>query len=370
MTGASGFGTLVVGRSMENSKVVELKLDDRRVGPAHPTYVIAELSGNHGGRIDRAKDLIRVAASVGADAVKLQTYTADTLTIDSDKAPFIVGEGTPWSGRRLHNLYREAATPWEWTPELQNAALDAGVHLFSSPFDRSAVDFLDDLDVPAFKIASFELVDPGLIGDAAAKERPLILSTGMATAREIGVAVNTARRSGSGGVALLRCNSAYPAPPAEMDLRTIPDMAERWEVPIGLSDHTLGTVAAVTAVALGACIVEKHLTMSRAEPGPDASFSLEPDDFAELVRDIRDAERALGRVRYGPSESEGASLAFRRSLFVVQDVDAGEEFTDDNVRSIRPANGLPPGVLDRVLGRHAATHVERGTPLTWDLIDD
>jgi N-acetylneuraminate synthase len=270
----------------------------------------------------------------------------------------------------LHSLYREAATPWEWTEELQNAALDTGMQLFSSPFDRSAVDFLDDLDVPAFKIASFELVDLGLIAYAAAKERPLILSTGMATAREIDVAVNTARRSGAAGVALLRCNSAYPAPPAEMDLRTIPDMAEQWDVPIGLSDHTLGTVAAVTAVALGACIVEKHLTMSRAEPGPDASFSLEPDEFAELVRDVRDAERALGRIRYGPSESEGASLVFRRSLFVVQDVAAGEEFTDDNVRSIRPANGLPPKVLDRVLGRHAATHVERGTPLTWDLVDD
>jgi N-acetylneuraminate synthase len=314
--------------------------------------------------------LVRLAADAGADAVKIQTYTADTMTIDADNDVFRIKEGTLWSGRKLYDLYEEACTPWEWFPKLKVMANDEGMQLFSSPFDISAVDFLDEHNAPAFKIASFELVDLNLIGHAASKGKPLILSTGMATADEIDEAVAAADAAGSGGIALLRCNSAYPAPPEEMDLRTITDMAQRWRVPIGLSDHTLTVSAAATAIALGACVIEKHFALSRDEPGPDSAFSLEPAEFAAMVRDIRSVEAMLGSLRYGPSERERASLAFRRSLFAVRDVRAGEPFTDDNVRAIRPGDGLPPKELGRILGRNAAADVERGTPLTWELVED
>jgi N-acetylneuraminate synthase len=330
--------------------------------------VNAEISANHGQSFERARELLRHAKEAGADAVKLQTYTADTLTIDADLPPFRIKEGTLWSGRNLHDLYEEAYTPWEWQPRLKEEADELGIHLFSTPFDGTAVDFLEKMDPPAHKIASFELVDHGLIRRVAATGRPMILSTGMATSDEIDAALRVAIDGGAGGVVLLRCNSAYPASPAEMDLRTIPDMVDRWNVPVGLSDHTLGSTAAVVAVTLGACVLEKHITFSRQEPGPDSAFSLEPAEFAALVRAVRDAEASIGDVRYGPSASERASLGFRRSLFAVADIAGGEEFTEENVRSIRPGDGLPPADLPRVLGRRAARSIARGTPMSWDLV--
>src|SRR5437763_2621231 len=347
----------------------DFEIAGRRVGPGHPSYVIAEISANHGGRLERAEELVRLAAEAGADAAKLQTYTADTMTLDSDKEPFRVGADTLWAGRRLYQLYEEACTPWEWTSRLQEVAADVGIHLFSAPFDASAVDFLAGLDVPAFKIASFEIVDHALIRHAASKGKPVILSTGMATETEIDEAVGAACDGGASAIALLRTNSAYPARPTEMDLRTIPDMIRRWNVPVGLSDHTLGTTAAVTAVALGACIVEKHLTVSRDEDTADAAFSLEPQEMKALVDAVREAEETLGAVRYGPSPAERASRQFRRSLFVVEDVRAGELFTSENVRAIRPGDGLPPKELAAVIGARAVIDVERGTPLSWDLVD-
>lgn len=341
-----------------------VRIGDREVGPGHPPYVIAEVSANHHQDLGRAIELVRIAAAAGADAVKLQTYTPDTMTLDSDEAPFRIGSGTIWEGRNLYDLYREAQTPWEWHAPLRDEAGRLGLHCISTPFDASAVAFLDELDLPALKIASFELTDLELIACAAATGRPLIVSTGMATQDEIDRAVATARAHGDGGVALLRCNSAYPASPDEMDLRTIPDMAARWQCPIGLSDHTLGNTASIAAVALGACIVEKHFTISRAEPGPDSEFSLEPHELEALVRDLHLAHESLGVVRYGAQAREKASLAFRRSVFVVADIAAGEPFTRDNVRVIRPADGLDPAALPDVLGSRARVALRRGTPLT------
>lgn len=347
-----------------------VSIGDRLVGPGHPVYVIAELSANHGHDLGTAKAIVAAAADAGADAVKLQTYTADTMTIDADTPPFRIDEATLWAGRNLYDLYREAAMPWEWHGELQAMATDLGLDLFSTPFDAGAVAFLDDLGTPAMKIASFELVDHDLIRTAAATGRPLIISTGMATIEEIDEAVDAAQDAGATGLILLRCNSSYPAPLDEMDLRTIAAMGERWSVPIGFSDHTLGTTAATAAVALGASVIEKHLTLRRADGGPDAAFSLEPHEFVTLVEAVREAHASLGEVRFGPSEHERASLAFRRSLFVVADVAAGEALTRDNVRSIRPGDGLPPKHLDAVVDRIAATDIRRGTPLSWDLLAD
>ena len=342
-----------------------MKIAGRQIGDGAPVYVIAELSANHNQRFDDALAIVRAAKQAGADAVKLQTYTADTLTLDSDKEYFRIGKGTIWEGRTLHELYREAFTPWEWQPKLKAAAEELGLHCFSSPFDDTAVDFLETLDVPAYKIASFELVDLPLIERVARTGKPLIMSTGMATREEIAEAVAAARRAGATEIALLKCTSAYPARYDEMNLRTIPDMSAAFGVPVGLSDHTLGSAVPVAAVALGACIIEKHLTLSRATPGPDSAFSLEPAEFKQMVADVRAAEQALGRPSYEVSEKEAASRIFRRSLFAVRDVRAGEAFTPENVRSIRPAYGLAPKYLHEVLDRCAACDIERGTPLTW-----
>ncbi len=335
----------------------------RAVGEEHAPYVIAELSANHGGNLEAAERIIRLAAEAGADAVKLQTYTADSMTLDLADPPFVVGEGTLWTGRTLYGLYEEAATPWEWHPRLFGLAAELGLQFLSTPFDRAAVDFLEDLDPVAHKIASFEILDLELIRYAASTGRPLLISTGMATVEEIDDAVGAATDGGDGGVVLLRCNSAYPADPAEMDLRTIPDMARRWGVPIGFSDHSPGPVAASVAAALGACVFEKHVIAARSDGGPDAAFSIEPPELTELVSTLRLAVAARGDVRFGPSSSELASLAFRRSLFVVADVGEGERFTSANVRAIRPGGGLPPKRLPEVLGRRAAAAVRRGTPL-------
>jgi N-acetylneuraminate synthase len=343
-------------------------IDGRRVGPGCPTYVIAELSANHRQDLDQALALVRAAAGAGADAVKLQTYTADTLTIRSDRPEFRIGGGTLWDGRTLHDLYGEAYTPWDWHRPLQAAAHDQGLGFFSTAFDPTAVAFLEQLQVPVHKVASFELVDLPLIEALARTGKPLILSTGMASLAEITEAVEAARRAGNSQLALLKCTSAYPAPVEEMNLRTIPHLAERFGVPAGLSDHTLGIAVPVVAVSLGACIVEKHLTLSRAVPGPDAAFSLEPHEFRAMVEAIRTAEQALGSVRYGGGDQERRSQVFRRSLFVVRAVRAGEVFTTDNVRSIRPGHGLPPKYLDTVLGQRATRDLEAGTPLQWEFV--
>jgi N-acetylneuraminate synthase len=340
----------------------------RAIGPDQPPYVIAELSANHGQDYEQALAIVRAAASAGADAVKLQTYTADTLTIASDRADFRIGKGTIWEGRTLHDLYGEAFTPWEWQPRLKAEAEALGLHCFSSPFDPTAIDFLESMHVPAYKIASFEIVDLPLIRRAAATGKPLIISTGMASREEIAEAVQTARDGGATQIALLKCTSAYPAREDEMHLRTIPDLARSFDVVVGLSDHTLGIAVPVAAVALGACIIEKHITLSRATPGPDSVFSLEPQEFQEMVAAVRSAWSALGRVHYEPSANEAASRVFRRSLYAVRDIGAGDALTEENVRSIRPGYGLAPKHLDEVLGRRASRPIERGTPLAWELL--
>ncbi len=340
----------------------------RKVGHGHPAYIVAELSANHGQRFDEAMELVRAAKRCGADAVKLQTYTPDTITIQSDAESFRHGSGSLWEGKTLFDLYSEAYMPWEWQPKLQAEARALGLDLFSSPFDPTAVDFLEEMHVPAYKVASFEIVDLPLIGKMARTGKPLIISTGMATLPEIREAVRAARSAGAKEIALLKCNSGYPAPPEEMNLNTIPDMRKRFRVPVGLSDHTLGIAAPIAAVALGACIIEKHFTLSRSVPGPDSAFSLEPAEFRMMVEGVRTAEKALGRPEYRPTPAEARSRPFRRSLFVVADVRKGESFTEANVRSIRPANGLHPRFLPHVLGRRAAVDIERGTPLSWNLV--
>lgn len=342
-----------------------IEIAGRRIGPGEPAYIIAELSANHGQDFDQAVAIVHAAHEAGADAIKLQTYTADTITIDSDREYFRVGDGTLWTGRVLHELYQEAFTPWEWQPKLQAVARELGLHCFSTPFDETAVEFLEKMDVPAWKIASFELVDLPLIRRVASTGRPLIMSTGMSTLAEIEEAVRTARDAGSRQIALLKCTSGYPAAPEEMNLRTIPHLAEAFGVVAGLSDHTLGSAVPVAAVALGANLIEKHLTLSRATPGPDSAFSLEPAEFKRMVDDIRVTERALGSVHYGVSEREAASRVFRRSLFVVADIKAGEPFTSTNVRSIRPGHGLHTRHYAELLTRRAASDLSRGTPLRW-----
>lgn len=345
-----------------------MKINDRPIGPGHPTFIIAELSANHRHDLEQAVRLIHAAVEAGADAVKIQTYTADTITLASDKEPFRVTSGTLWDGRTLHDLYSEAYTPWEWYPRLKAVADDLGIPLFSTPFDPTAVDFLENMGVPAYKIASFELIDLPLLRKVAETGKPMIISTGMATLSEIDEAVRTVQETGATEVALLRTNSAYPAPPEEMDLRTIPHLAETFGVPVGLSDHTLELAVPIAAVTLGASIIEKHLTLSRDLGGPDSAFSLEPHEFSAMVQAVRTAEKALGRVRYGPTAREAASLTFRRSLFVVKHIKAGETFTHENVRSIRPAHGLHPRYLDIVIGRKATRDLEAGTPLLWEHI--
>ena len=346
----------------------DIRIGTRLIGPDRPMYVIAELSANHAHRLDRAVELIRIAADCGADAVKLQTYTPESMTLDSDRPEYLVGGGTLWDGRTLHDLYAEAMTPWEWHADLQQAARELDLDLFSTPFDASAVDFLDDLGTPVFKVASFELVDLELIRYAASKKRPLIMSTGMATTAEIDDAVAAAHEGGATEIALLRCNSSYPASPEEMDLVTITDMQARWQVPVGLSDHTLTPVAALVALGLGACILEKHLTLDRSDGGPDSAFSLEPAEFRELVSQLREAEASRGHVRYGPSPAETKSLAFRRSLIVVKDVLRGATITADDVRALRPAHGMAPKHLPEVIGRIAARDLQRGEPLQPDML--
>jgi len=345
-----------------------MQIGNRQIGPRQPVYIVAELSANHNHDFDQAVKTIRAAKEAGADAIKLQTYTADTITSCSYREEFRIGGGTLWDGRNLHELYGEAYTPWEWQPKLKQVANDLEMDLFSSPFDATAVDFLEEMDVPAYKVASFELVDIPLIQKMARTGKPVIMSTGMATVEEIDEAVQAARVAGATQIALLKCTSAYPASPDDMNLRTIPELARKFDVPVGLSDHTMGIAVPVAAVALGACVIEKHLTLSRSVPGPDSAFSLEPQEFKAMVDAVRIAERALGMVHFGASPLELKSRIFRRSLFVVQDLRQGQPFNDDNVHSIRPGHGLHTRHLREVLGKHATRDIEKGTPLTWDLV--
>jgi pseudaminic acid synthase len=342
------------------------KIKNRLIGTQSGSYIIAEMSANHRQSFEIALELIKAAKQAGADAIKLQTYTPDTLTISSHRPDFLIGKGTSWEGRNLYELYREAFTPWEWQPKLKSEAEKLGMDCFSTPFDDTAVEFLQGMDVPAYKIASFELVDSGLLRKVAATGKPVIMSTGMATLAEIDEAVRTLREAGCTQLALLKCTSAYPSMPVDMNLRTIPHLAEAFLVPVGLSDHTLGIAVPVAAVAIGACIIEKHLTLCRSDGGPDAAFSLEPAEFRAMVDAVRIAEKALGKVNYKMSEKEQASRVFRRSLFVVKDMKAGEKFTSENVRSIRPGHGLPPKIIDEILGRTATIDIAKGTPLKME----
>jgi pseudaminic acid synthase len=346
-----------------------IQIGSRWVGAGCPTYVIAEVSANHNQDFQQAVRIIEAAKQAGADAIKLQTYTPDTITIQSSQQYFRVSGGTLWDGKTLYDLYGEAYTPWEWQPKLKQAANDLGMDLFASAFDATAVDFLEQMGVPAHKVASFELVDIPLIQKMARTGKPLIMSTGMASVEEIDEAVSAARRAGAKQIALLKCTSAYPARAEDMNLRTIPEIGRRFEVPVGLSDHTLGIAVPVAAVALGASIIEKHLTLSRAVPGPDSAFSLEPQEFKAMVEAVRTAEKALGEVHFGLSEKEQSSRHFRRSLFVVQDVKVGQVFDAQNVRSIRPGDGLHTRHLGEVIGKRAARDIQRGTPLTWEMLE-
>lgn len=330
---------------------------------------MAELSGNHNGNVDRAVDTIRAAASAGCDAVKFQTYTAGSLTIESDGADFIVPGDGPWGGRSLHDLYEEAHTPWAWHERLFEVARDEGLIAFSTPFDASAVDLLQSLDCPAYKIASFELIDDALLRRVAGTGRPIILSTGMATLDEIEHALAVLAGEGCESLVVLRCTSAYPAADNSMDLRSIPTLQQRIDAPVGLSDHSVGFTAPVAAVALGAVLIEKHLTLSRDDGGVDSHFSLEPSEFAELVREVRRVDQMLGSVRFGAVGGEKESLVFRRSLYFVTDLEAGSVVDESAVRSIRPGYGLAPQFLGEVVGRRVKRAVARGTRVTWDVLD-
>lgn len=348
--------------------IKNIAIGNRAVGPGSPIYIIAEMSANHNQDFDQAVQLINAAKEAGADAIKLQTYTPDTITIDCDNEYFRIGKGTIWEGKTLYKLYQEAYTPWDWQPKLKQVANDLGMDLFSSPFDQTAVDFLEEMGVPAYKVASFELVDIPLIQYIAKTGKPIIMSTGMATLAEIDEAVTAAWEAGCNEIALLKCTSAYPADPAEMNLRTIPHMAEAFGVPVGLSDHTLGIAVPLSAVTLGACIVEKHFTLSRSISGPDSTFSLEPQEFKAMVEAIRTTEKALGEVNYAVRDKEAASRVFRRSLFVVKDMKEGDFFTTDNIRSIRPGHGLHTRYLYQVIGKKTNREIKKGTPMVWDFI--
>lgn len=347
----------------------DFSIGHRQIGAGQPVYIVAELSANHNHDFERAVRLIQACKESGADAVKVQTYTPDTITIRSDQEYFRIRGGTLWDGRTLHDLYGEACMPWDWQPKLKQVADDLGLDFFSSAFDETAVDFLENMGVPAYKLASCELVDIPLLQKISRTGKPLIISTGMATIEEIKEAVDSARQAGATQIALLRCTSAYPALPSEMNLRTIPELARRFEVPVGLSDHTMDMAVPIAAVALGACIIEKHFTLSRSHAGPDSAFSLEPAEFKAMVESVRVAEKALGQIHFGLTDSERSSRVFRRSLFVVQAVRQGETFSEENVRSIRPGHGLHTRHLRQIVGRRASRDIDRGTPLSWELVD-
>lgn len=344
-----------------------INIGNRKIGAGHGTFIIAEMSGNHNQSYERALEIVHAAKEAGADAIKLQTYTPDTLTIDCGNKFFKIQEGSPWAGQTLYDLYKKAYTPWEWHQGIKEAADKLGLVFISTPFDNSSVDFLSALNVPAYKVASFELIDIPLIQYIAEQGKPVIVSTGMGTLEEIEDAVKAVKDSGNNQLILLKCVSDYPAHPEDMNLFTIPDIAEKFGLPAGLSDHTLDSKVSVAAVSLGASVIEKHLTISRKEGGPDAGFSMEPDEFREMVNDIRLIEKALGGVKYEPTERESHNKVFRRSLFVIKDVKAGDKATNENVRSIRPGYGLPPKHIKDIIGKIFKKDIPKGTPVKWDL---
>jgi N-acetylneuraminate synthase len=339
------------------------------IGRGARPFVIAEMSGNHNQSLDRALAIVEAAAKAGAHAIKLQTYTADTMTLDIDEGAFRIEDpNSVWAGKNLYQLYKLAYTPWEWHAPIMRRAAELGIECFSTPFDETAVDFLEDLKVPAYKVASFENTDIPLIRKIAATGKPMIISTGMASVAELDESVRAARETGCNDLVLLKCTSTYPATPENTNLRTIPHLRDLFGCEVGLSDHTMGVGAAVAAVALGASVVEKHFTLARADGGVDSAFSLEPHELESLVVETERAWLALGEVRYGASAAEKQSLLHRRSLYIVEDVKSGEALTRTNVRAIRPGLGLPPKHLDQVLGRTARADLERGTPLSWDCV--
>ena len=346
------------------------KIGEMEIGENSPTFIIAELSANHMNDFDIAVKTIEAMAEAGADAVKFQTFTPDTITIDCDNEYFQIKQGTVWDGQVLHELYEDAYMPWEWQPKLKKIAEDLGLIAFSSPFDKTSVDFLEDMNVPAYKIASFEITDIPLIEYVASKGKPIIISTGIASFEDIELTIQTCLDAGNNQVALLKCTSSYPAPLDEINLNTIPDMIEKFDCIIGLSDHTLGGDVSTAAVALGANIIEKHFILDRKMGGPDSEFSMEPHEFKQMVDSIRNVEKALGKVNYELSDKMKANREFSRSLFVVEDIKKGSVITEDNVRSIRPGFGLHPKYLNEILGKKVNQNLNKGTPFEWSFIED
>ena len=348
------------------NKVIKIK--NRYIGEGHPAYMIAEMSGNHAGSIDNAIEIIHKAKESGADCIKIQTYTADTITLNCKKEYFMINGGT-WDGYNLHDLYKEAFTPWEWQARLKEEADKVGIDFFSSPFDKTAVDFLEGIGVEFYKIASFELIDIPLIKYVASKEKPIIMSTGMGKLGEIEEAINAAKSQGNDDLILLKCSTGYPVVPADMNLTTLKNLSETFGVPVGLSDHSMGSIAAVTAVVLGAKVIEKHFCLSREIKNPDSHFSMEPAEFKQMVEDIRSAERAIGTINYGPSETEKPMVQYRKSIWVAADIHKGDILTEKNIRVVRPGQGLEPKYYEGILGKTAAQDLEFGTPLKWNMIE-
>ena len=346
-----------------------MKINNRNIGTGHPTYIIAELSANHHQSYEKAVDLIYAAKESGADAVKIQTYTPDTMTLNCNSNLFQIKGGTIWDGYNLHKLYKEAFTPWEWQPKLKEKADEIGIELFSTAYDLSSVDFLEKIGVKAYKVASFELIDIPLLEKIGSTGKPVIVSTGMGTLAEIEEAVNTLKSSGCPDIALLKCTSSYPASLEEMNLSTIPHMASIFDVICGLSDHSISTIVPVIAVSLGASIVEKHLTFSRKDIGPDSKFSLEIEEFKDMVTAIRDCEKAIGNIHFGCTSNEKISLTFRRSLFISENVKKGEILNEKNIKCIRPGNGLHPRYFNKIIGSTARIDLDKGTPLTWNCLN-
>lgn len=349
--------------------MTHITIYNKKIGSNESTFIIAELSANHLQNFDLAVDTIKAMKESGADAVKIQTYTPDTITIDSDNEYFRIDQGTLWDGKTLYQLYQDAYTPWEWQPKLKEIAEELGLVFFSSPFDKTSVDFLEKMNVPAYKVASFEITDIPLIEYIASKGKPVIISTGIATLADIEEAVNACKRMGNKQIALLKCTSAYPAPLEEVNLRTIPNLADTLNTVVGLSDHTLGISVPIAAVALGAKIIEKHFILDRNLGGPDAAFSMEPAEFKSMVDAVRGVEKVLGTVNYNLTEKTKKSREFSRSLFAVKNIKAGESLTEQNVRSIRPGFGLHPRYYVQIIGKKARKDIEKGTPLGWGLIE-
>ncbi len=347
--------------------VPKIMLNNREISSTNSAYIIAEMSANHNQSFNAAVKILHAAKDAGADAVKIQTYTPDTITIDCNNDYFRINH-TIWKGKTLYQLYKEAYTPWEWQPKLMEEANRLGLDFFSTPFDNTAVDFLEEMNVPAYKIASFELIDIPLLEKVAATGKPVILSTGMATLSEIEEAVETLRKKGCDQIVLLKCTSAYPAPPEQANLLTIPHLSATFNIPAGLSDHTLGNVVPITAVTLGACVIEKHFCLSRAKEGPDSQFSMEPEEFKQMVLAIRIAEKAVGRINFQINDQEEKNRMFRKSLFIVREIKAGKKLTADHVKSIRPGHGIHPRYLKSIIGKKAVTDLKKGTPLAWKLL--